>query len=93
MGSTPTELDCHCRANDALCPHLVCRMEGLTQDIEHMFFTCYKVKAVWQCVRDKMMGMMSGPGPPPVLSNIRIIMAMFPTDMQETECMFLLEPT
>ena len=78
------------RANDALCPHIACRMERLTQDIEHIFCTCHKVRAAWQWLRDKMMGLLSGPGPPPVLSNITIIMAMFPKDMQETECMFLL---
>ena len=78
------------RANDALCPHLACKTEGLTQDIEHIFCACYKVKAAWQWLRDKMVGLLSGPGPPPVLSNIMIIMAMFPKHMQETECMFLL---
>ena len=65
-------------------------MEGLTQDIEHIFCTCYRVRAAWGWVRDKVMGLLSGPGPPPVLSNFTIIMAMFPKGLQETECMFLL---
>ena len=78
------------RANDTLCPHLTCKMEGLTQDIEHIFCTCYRVRAAWQWMRDKVMGLLSGPGPPPVLSNFQIIMVMFPKGLQETECMFLL---
>ena len=78
------------RANDNLCPHLACKMEGLTQDIEHIFCTCYRVRAAWKWMRDKVMGLLSGPGPPPVLSNSTIIMAMFPKGLQEMECMFLL---
>ena len=65
-------------------------MEGRTQDVEHIFGTCYRVTAAWQWVRDKVMGLLSRPGPPPVLSNFAIIMAMFPKGLQETECMFLL---
>ena len=78
------------RANDNLCPHLAYKMEGLTQDIEHIFCTCYRVRAAWKWMRDKVMGLLSGPGPPPVLSNSTIIMAMFPKGLQAMECMFLL---
>ena len=78
------------RTDDALCPNQACRREGLIQDIEHIFCSCYKVRSAWQWTRRKILELVSNLGPPVVISNKDIVMAMFPTSRQETECMFIL---
>ena len=42
-------------AEDNLCPNQACRREHLSQYIEHIFCSCYKVRAAWQWTRRKML--------------------------------------
>ena len=78
------------RAEDSLCPHPACREEGLTQDVDHIFCSCHLVKEAWQWVRKKVVELLGTPGPPPVVSNKEILLAMFPEGTQETEVLFIL---
>ena len=60
------------------------------QDIEHIFCSCYKVRAAWQWTRRKMLEFMTDQGRPPDISNIDIILARFSKGRQEAECILLL---
>ena len=78
------------RTDDPLCPNQACRNEGLVQDIEHIFCSCYKVRTAWQWTRAKVLQFVTELGPPITVSNTDIILAMFPTCRREEECIFLL---
>ena len=45
------------RTDDPFCPHPACRDEEKTQDIEHIFCSCYLVREAWQWIRRKVMGL------------------------------------
>ena len=78
------------RADDNLCPNPACRRENLVQDVEHLFCTCYKVRAAWQWTKKKMLELLRDQGRPPDTSNMDFILAMFPKCRQEAECILLL---
>ena len=78
------------RAEDSLCPNSACKRENLVQDVEHLFCTCYKVKAAWQWTRMKMLEMMRDQGRPPDVRNMDFILSMFPKCRQEAAVMLLL---
>jgi hypothetical protein len=78
------------RADDDLCPNSACRRENLVQDIEHLFCTCYRVRAAFGWVRGKMLELLSDQGRPPDITNMDLILAMFPKCRQETECTLIL---
>ena len=78
------------RTDDAVCQNPACKREALVQDIEHIFCSCYKVRSAWQWTRNKILELVTELGPPLVVSNIDIILAMFPTCRQEVECIFIL---
>ena len=78
------------RTEDPLCLNPACKREGLVQDIEHIFCSCYKVRSAWQWTRRKILQLVTELGPPLLVSNIDIILAMFPTCRQEVECIFIL---
>ena len=48
------------------------------------------VKEAWQWVRNKVVELLGTLGPPPVVSNKEIVLAMFPKSRQETEVIFIL---
>ena len=77
------------RTEDPLCPNQACRREGLVQNIEHMFCSCYKVRTAWQWIRRKIIELQTEVGPPLTVSNLEIILAMFPTCRFEVECIFM----
>ena len=54
----------------------------LIQNIEHIFCSCYKVRSAWQWAQSKILDI----GPLLVVSNTDIVIAMFPSSRQETEC-------
>ena len=78
------------RADDSLCPHPACRGEDLAQDIKHIFCSCHLVREAWQWVRKKVMQLLGRLGPPPVVSNEEIILAMLPKCTEESAVMFIL---
>ena len=78
------------RADDPLCPHPSCRAEDLAQDIEHIFCSCHLVRGAWQWVRKKVLQLLGRLGPPLVVSNEEIILAMFPKYTEESAVMFIL---
>ena len=73
------------RTDDDLCPNQACRREGLVQDVEHIFCSCYKVRSAWQILE-----LVTELGPPLAISDTDIVMAMFPTFRFENECVFIL---
>ena len=62
------------RTDDALCPNQACRREGLIQDIEHIFCSCYKVRSAWQWTRRKILELVSNLGPPVSSSIVSVPM-------------------
>ena len=66
------------RAGDNLCPNPACQIENLVQDIEHIFWRCYKVRAAWQFTRRKVLDFLTDQGQPPDIRNTDIILAKFP---------------
>jgi hypothetical protein len=78
------------RAEDNLCPNPACKRENLVQDVEHLFCTCYKVRAAWHWTRVKMIELLSDQGRPPDPSNMDFILQMYPSCRKEGECSFLL---
>ena len=78
------------RTEDSFCLNQACRREGLVQDVEHIFCSCYKVRLAWQWTRSKILELVLDLRPPVVISNNDIIMAQFPKCRQEVECMFIL---
>ena len=78
------------RTDDDLCPNQACRREGLVQDVEHIFCSCYKVRSAWQWTRSKILELVTELGPPLAISDTDIVMAMFPTCRFEMECVFIL---
>ena len=78
------------RSEDNLCPNSACKRENLVQDIEHLFCSCYKVRAAWQWTKLKMMELLRDQGRPPDIRNIDCILAMFPKSSQEVECTLIL---
>jgi hypothetical protein len=78
------------RADDPHCQNKACKRENLVQNVEHIFCTCYKVRAAWQWTRRKILEFLSDQGRPPDIDNIDIILAQFPKGRQESECILLL---
>ena len=78
------------RTSDPLCPNQACKNEGLVQDIEHIFCSCYKVRTAWHWTRAKILEFVTELGPPITVTNIDILLAMYPTCRREEECLFLL---
>ena len=78
------------RADDPNCQNKACKRENLVQNVEHIFCTCYKVRAAWQWTRRKILEFLSDQGRPPDIDNIDIILAQFPKGRQESECILLL---
>ena len=62
----------------------------MVHDVEHLFCTCYKVRAAWQWMKRKMLELLSDQGTPPDMSNPDILLARFPKGRQEHECILLL---
>ena len=62
----------------------------MVQDVEHLFCTCYKVRAASQLTKMKMLELLRDQGRPPDTSNMDFILAMFPKSRQEAECILLL---
>jgi hypothetical protein len=78
------------RAEDNLCQNRACRRENLVHDVEHIFCLCYRVRAAWNWIRRKMVVFLTDQGRPPDVSNPDILLARFPKDRQEDECILLL---
>ena len=78
------------RAEDPHCQNQACRRENLVQDVEHIFCTCYKVRAAWQWTRRKILDFLTDQGRPPDISNTDILLAMFSKGRQDAECTLLL---
>jgi hypothetical protein len=78
------------RAEDNLCPDPACKRENLVQDVEHLFCTCQKVRAVWQWTKRKMLELLRDQGRPPDIRNMDFILAMFPKSGHELECTLIL---
>ena len=78
------------RADDPHCENLACKRENLVQDIEHIFCTCYKVRAAWNYTRRKFLSFLADRGRPPDVSNMDILLARYPKGRQEDECSLLL---
>ena len=78
------------RADNDLCPNPACRRENLVQNIEHLFCTCYKVRAAWGWTKGKMLELLRDQGRPPDTSNMDFILAMFPKSKHEAECTLIL---
>ena len=78
------------RVEDNLCPNTACRREKKVQDIEHLFCGCYKVRAVWAWTRRKMLELISNQGRPPDISNMDFLLARFPQNDHEVECLLIL---
>ena len=78
------------RVGDPLCSYQACVRESLVQSVEHIFCNCYRVRGAWQWTRGKLLELLAGPAPPPVVTNIDFLKAMFPKGLKEVECLFLL---
>ena len=78
------------RAENPLCLIKACLRQGLAQNVEHIFCNCYMVKAAWQWTRGKLLELLADEGTPPVVSNMDILMMMFPKHSKEAEFMFIL---
>ena len=78
------------RVEDPLCQNPACKRENLVDDIEHIFCTCYKVRAAWNWTRRKIVNYLTDQGRPPDVSNPDILLARFPISRQDDECIFLL---
>ena len=78
------------RADDPHCQNPACKRENLIQDIEHIFCSCYKVRAAWSWARRKFLSFLADGGRPPDVSNIDILLARYPKGRQEDECLLLL---
>jgi hypothetical protein len=73
------------KADDNLCQNPACRRENLVQYIEHLFCTCYKVRAAWQWTMGKMLELLRDQGRTPDIQNMDLILAMFPKSRQEEQ--------
>jgi hypothetical protein len=78
------------RAENQLCPNQACKNETLTQSIEHIFCSCYRVRAAWQWTKQKLMELLADGGPAVVTTNKEIIMQMYPSCRKEVEVSFIL---
>ena len=78
------------RAEDNLCPNPACKRENLVQDIEHLFCTCYKVRAAWGWTKSKLLELLRDQGRPPDIQNMDFILAMFPRSRHDVECTLIL---
>jgi hypothetical protein len=78
------------RAENNLCPNPACKRESLVQDVEHLFCTCYKVRAAWYWTKMKMIELLNDQGRPPDPSNMDFLLLMYPSCRKEDECAFLL---
>ena len=65
------------RAEDPHCQNQACKRENLVQDVEHIFCTCYKVRAAWQWTRRKILDFLTHQERPPDISNTDILLARF----------------
>ena len=78
------------RVEDPLCQNPACKRENLVDDIEHIFCTCYKVRAAWSWLRRKLLSFLADRGRPPDVSNSDLLLARYPKSRQEDECLLLL---
>ena len=78
------------RAESPLCLNKACTRWGLAQSVEHIFCSCYRVRAVWQWTRRKLLELLADQGVLPLISNTDILMLMFPKNTKEAEVMFVL---
>ena len=78
------------RADDPHCQNKACRRENLVHDLEHIFCTCYKVRAAWNWTKRKVLDFLTDQGRPPDISNSDILLAKFSKGRQEDECTLLL---
>ena len=78
------------RVEDPLCQNPACKRENLVDDIEHIFCTCYKVRAAWSWSRRKLLSFLADRGRPPDVSNSDLLLARYPKSRQEDECLLLL---
>ena len=78
------------RADDPHCPNQACKRAGMEETVEHIFALCFKVRTAWLWLRAKVIELMSDQGPVPALSNIELLMLMYPRCRREAEIIFLL---
>ena len=78
------------RADDGLCANQACKRSGLVESLEHIFCLCYRVRTAWLWLRSKVTELLSDQGPAPVVSNIELLMLMYPKCRREAEVVFLL---
>ena len=78
------------RVDSPLCANQACRNLHLAETIEHKFCTCFRVKAAWLWVRQKVTELLSDQGLVAAATNLEILMLMYARCMQETEVVFLL---
>ena len=78
------------RADDPHCQNPACKRENLIHDIEHIFCSCYKVRAAWNWTRRKFLNFLTDRGRPPDVNNTDILLARYPKGKQEDECLLLL---
>ena len=78
------------RAENQLCQNQACKNETLTQSIEHIFCSCYKVRAAWQWTKQKLMELFADGGPAVVTTNMEIILQMYTPCRKEVEVSFIL---
>ena len=78
------------RADDSLCSNQACKRSGLVESVEHVFCQCFRVKTAWLWLRAKVTELLSDQGPAPAVSNVELIMFMYPKCRREAEAVFLL---
>ena len=62
----------------------------MIQNIEHIFCSCYKVRAAWSWTKRKLLSFLADRGRPPDVSNTDILLARYPKGRQEDECLLFL---
>ena len=78
------------RSDDNLCQHRACKHSDMVETVEHIFCLCFRVRTAWLWLRAKVMELVSDQGPAPVVSNLELLMLMYPKCRREAEVVFLL---
>ena len=78
------------RADNGFCQNKACKHSDIVETVEHVFCLCFTVRIAWLWVRAKVIELLSDQGPVPVVSNIELLMLMYPKCRKEAEVVFLL---
>ena len=78
------------RADDRLCQNQACKQTDMVESVEHVFCLCFRVRTAWDWLRDKVTELLSDQGPAPLVSNIELLMLMYPKCRRDAEVAFLL---